>query len=107
TCRAIGGNQRAVAAADAPVEVGILIGLHIENGDGIELAAIDVGRDGIDHRVPAVAGLKKQAGGNIAAALLGLDRGLPGAIVECIQSADKIVTVILRERLAIGAVAPG
>ena len=43
TCRAVGGNQRTIAAADAPVEVGILIGLHIEKGDLIELAAIDVG----------------------------------------------------------------
>ena len=103
---AIGRHQRAIAAADAPVDVGVLVGVHVEDRDLVELAAVDVGRDRIDHRVPAIAGFETETGGSIAAVPVGFRSGLLGAIVEGVERADEIVAVLLREGLAVGTLAP-
>src|SRR5260370_895975 len=66
--RAIGRHQRAIAAPHPPVDPGVLVSIHVEDRDGIEFAAIDVSRDRIDHRVPAIAGLQIRTGGAVAAA---------------------------------------
>ena len=70
----------------------------------IELAAVDVGRDRIDHRIPAIAGLET------GAARRGRPR-LSSRLVRrgrrIVQRADEVGAVLLRKRLAIGALAPG
>ncbi len=56
--RAIGRHQRAVAAPYTPVAPGVLVSVHVEDRDPVELAAVNVSRDRIDHRIPAIAGLE-------------------------------------------------
>ena len=101
--RAIGRDQRAIATADAPVEVAVLIGVPVQRRHVLEFAAVDVGRDRVDHGIPAIAGLEAQARGLVLALL----RGLPEPLVECVHRAHEIVALGLRKRIAKGALAPG
>src|SRR3954464_6888639 len=60
--RTIGLDQRTIAAPYAPVDLGVLVRIHVEDRYLIQFAAVDVTRDRIDHRIPAVAGLQIIAG---------------------------------------------
>ena len=100
---AISRHQRAIAAPHPPIDIGVLIGVHVQDRDLVELAAIHIGRDRVDHRVPAIAGLEIEIGGAVAAVF----RGLFGAVIEGVERADEIVALGLRKRLAEGALAPG
>ena len=103
--RAIGRHQRAVAAPHPPVDLGVLVGVHVEDRDAVELAAVDVGRDRIDHRIPAIAGFETGAGGAVAAAS-GLLRGLLGAVVEGVERGDEVGALVRRECVVKGLLAP-
>src|ERR1700743_670954 len=72
TPRAIDPDQPAIAAADPPIDLGVLIGLHVEQRNLVEFATIDVGRDRIDHRIPAVAGFGVGIGRSVVAPRFGL-----------------------------------
>ena len=100
---AIGRHQRAVAAPHPPIDVGVLIGLHVQDRDLVELAAVHIGRNRIDHRIPAIAGLEIVARRAVAAA----SGGFRGAIIEHVERADEFVALLLRERLADRPLAPG
>ncbi len=69
----------------------------------VELAAVHIGRDRIDHRIPAIAGLEIIARGAVAAAL----RGVLHTLIESIERADELVAFLLRKCLADRPVAPG
>src|SRR5258707_8825071 len=100
--RARGLHQRAVAAPYPPVDVGVLVGLHVEDRDAVELGAVDVGRDRIDHRIPAIARLETGAGGNVAAILAGFLGGFLGAIIEFVERPNEVVALFLWKRFAKG-----
>ena len=93
TGRAIGRHQRAIAARNAPVDLGVLIGIHVEHRDLVELAAVEVGRDRVDHRVPAVAGLEILRGDAVAAAC----RGLLDALVKRVHRGHEFGALVRRE----------
>src|SRR5205085_3371318 len=78
------------------------IGMNIDDRSRIEFGAVDVSRDHIDHRVPAVAWLEIQTGGAVAAAFC----GLLGAVVEGFERLDEFGALFLREDVAEGLLAP-
>jgi len=86
--RAIGRDQRAIAAPRAPIDVGVLIGVHVQDRDLVEFAAVDVGRNRVDHRVPAIAGLKAKIGSAVRGHCRGLSRGLLAAVIEFVDRAQ-------------------
>src|ERR1019366_5988057 len=65
--------------------------------DPVEFAAVDVSRDRVDHRIPAVAGLETGAGGAVAAAPGAVPGGLLGAVVEVVDRFDEVGALLLRK----------
>ena len=103
---AIGRHQRAVAAAHPPVDLGVLIGVHVEDRDPVEFGAVDVGRYSIDHRIPAVAGLQIKIRGGVTAGPPGLVGGILGAVIKRIECGDEFGAQRRREGLMHGLLAP-
>ncbi len=91
--RAIGRHQRAIAAPYPPVDLGVLVGIHVRYRDPVEFAAVHVGRDRIDHRVPAIAGLETGVRRAVAAAF----RGFLGAVVESVERLDEVEAFFRRK----------
>ena len=73
----------------------------------IELAAIDVARKRIDHRVPAVAGFEIVARRFIVAALDRLPGSFLGAVIERVERFDKIHPLGERKAGVKALLAPG
>ena len=95
--RAIGRHQRAIAAPEAPVDLGVLIGVKVEDRDLIKFAAIDVGRHRVDHRIPAIAGFKADVGRFASWPPFG---GLFSAIEKLIQRAEEVGALLRRKHIA-------
>ena len=100
--RAISRDQRAVTAPHPPVDLGVLVGVHVVDRHLIEFATVDVGRDGIDHRIPAITGLQPFAGN----AVLRRIGGVFSAFVERIQRAEKFGPLPWRKRRVRRLLAP-
>src|SRR5215217_6315630 len=101
--RAIGGDQRAIAASQPPIDLRVFISLDVEDRDTIELGSVDVARDRIDHRIPSIAGLKARIGCNVET---GRSRFL-GAIVKCIERTNEVGALLRRKYRIKTLLAPG
>src|SRR6202000_1783414 len=68
-----------------------------------ELTAVYIGRDRIDHRIPAIAGLQIKITGGVTAVF---GRRFD-ALKEGVERLDEFVTLGLRKHIAEGPLAPG
>ena len=100
--RAIGCYQRTVTAAHPPVDLAVIVSVHIENRNLVQLAAVHIGRDRVDHRVPSVSRLEIIAGRAVAAGF----RRLRRAIVESVQRGDEVGALLGRKSSVKSLLAP-
>src|SRR5690242_14279741 len=85
--RAIGGHERAIATPHPPIAIGILIGFHVEKRHPVELGTVYIGRDRIDHRIPAIALLEVALRRTVLTTL----SGFRGAFIEFLERADEVL----------------
>src|SRR5215208_351640 len=99
---AICGDQRAVTASYAPIDLAVFVSLHVQHRDFVEFAAIDIARYRIDHRVPAIAGFEIQTGCAVAAG----PGSLFGAAIELIERANEVGALLGRKHRNNALLAP-